>query len=103
VPRKPDNQKALYGTWWRVPEEDAPGVAVYRKEGVPLPPARGRTGFTLHKAGRATLHGPGPTDRRESKESRWRLDADGRLHVEGMSDASAAITELSDDKMMLKR
>jgi hypothetical protein len=103
MPRKPDKRKALYGTWWRVPEEDAPGVVVYRKEGVPLPPARGRRGFTLHKEGRATLHGPGPSDRREASETRWDLDADGRLHVEGFSDATTAITDLSDDRLALKR
>jgi hypothetical protein len=103
MPRKVDKQKALYGTWWRVPEEDAPGVAVYRKEGVPLPPARGRRGFTLHKEGRATLHGPDPTDRRESKETSWKLDAQGQLHVDGSGDDAAAITELSEDKLTLKR
>ena len=103
MPENIDKHKALYGTWWRVPEEDAPGVAVYRKEGVPLPPARGRNGFTLHKEGRATLHSPGPTDRRESKESRWHLDAQNRLHVDGFSEATAPITRLSDDKLMLKR
>jgi hypothetical protein len=103
VPGETDKRKALEGTWWRVPEEDAPGVAVYRKEGAPLPPARGRKGFTLQEEGRATLLGPGPTDRRESKESRWRLDAQGQLHVDGVGDASAAIVDLSDDKLMLKR
>lgn len=103
MPRKAGSDKALYGTWWRVPEEDTPGVAVYRKEGTPLPPSRGRQGFTLHQKGRATLHGPGPTDRRESTDSKWKLDAQGHLHVEGARDASAAVIHVSDDTLTLKR
>jgi hypothetical protein len=96
---KPD---AFYGTWWRVPEEDTPGVAVYRKEGSPLPPARGRRGFTLDKDGRATMHGPGPTDRRENTESRWHLDAEGRLHIEGIANAPSTVAHVSTDKLILK-
>jgi hypothetical protein len=97
------DQSRLIGTWWRVPEEDEPGLAVYRREGAPLPPARGRHGFTLHEGGRATLFGPGPTDRRESTESRWHLDAQGQLHVEGTSGAAGAIAHLSDDRLTLRR
>jgi hypothetical protein len=103
VPPKADKQKALYGTWWRVPEEDTPGVAVYRKDGTPLPPARGRRGFTLKKDGTATLHGPSATDRRQSAESRWQLDAKGQLHVDGAGEVPAAIDHLGDDRLTLKR
>jgi hypothetical protein len=99
-----DQRKALCATWWRVPEEDTAGLAVYRKEGTPLPPARGRYGFTLNEDGRATLHGPGPTDRRENTESHWQLDAQGQLHVDGVSDATAAaVANLSGDTLRLKR
>jgi len=93
----------LVGTWWRVAEEDEPGLAMYRREGAPLPPARGRHGFTLMQGGRALLHGPGPSDRRESTESRWQLDAADHLHVEGVGGAAAAIAALSDDRLVLKR
>jgi hypothetical protein len=95
-------QPRLTGTWWRVPEEDEPGLVVYRREGAPLPPARGRHGFTLHEGGRATLFGPGPTDRRESTESHWHLDAQGRLHVEGTSYAAAEIVHLGDEHLTLR-
>jgi len=97
------DQTRLIGTWWRVAEEDEPGLTVYRRDGVPLPPARGRHGFTLHEGGRATLFGPGPTDRRESTESRWHLDAQSQLHVEGTIDAAASIAHLSDDRLTLRR
>ena len=93
----------LHGTWWRVPEQDKPGQAVYLKEGAPLTPARGRHGFTLHADGTATLHGPGPDDRSANTESRWHLDAQGQLHVEGSGDAAAAIAELADNRLTLRR
>jgi hypothetical protein len=103
MPGKADKKKPLLGTWWRVPEEDSGGAAVYRKEGAPLPPARGRRGFTLHADGRATLHGAGPTDRRTTTDSHWQLDAEGRLHVDGVDDATAVIPEIAKDKLTLKR
>jgi hypothetical protein len=103
MPRKShEQQNALYGTWWRVPEEDTPGAAVYRREGSPLPPARGRRGFTLEKEGRATLHGPSATDRRESTEGHWHVDADGRLHIDGVASVPTSITHVGKDKLILK-
>jgi hypothetical protein len=96
-------EKLLHGTWWRVPEQDDDGVLIFRKEGTPLPPARGRSGFTLHAGGRATLHGPGPTDRRESRESRWSLDAQGRLVVEGARDAAARVARIDEHTLALER
>ncbi|MBA4177067.1 MAG: hypothetical protein C0505_10985 [Leptothrix sp. (in: Bacteria)] len=99
----PIDSRRLVGTWWRVPEEDEPGTAVYRRDGVPLPPARGRRGFTLQPDGGAKVLGPGPTDRRESTASRWQLDAQGQLHVEGVPEAASAPVTLSGDRLTLKR
>lgn len=93
----------LVGTWWRVPEEDEAGLAVYRREGAPLPPARGRRGFTLQDGGQAQVLGPGPTDRRESTASRWQLDAQGQLQVDGVTEAAMALVSLSGDRLTLKR
>ena len=91
------------GTWWRTPEEDEPSLIVYLRDGLPLPPARGRHGFTLHADGRAELHGPGPTDRSQTTESRWRLDASGQLHVEGVSEAISAVASVDSDRLKLTR
>ncbi len=93
----------LAGTWWRVPEDDEPGVAVYRLDGAPLPPARGRRGFTLQADGQAQILGPGPADRRQSTGSRWQLDAQGRLHVEGVAEADSVLATLRGDRLTLKR
>ncbi len=94
-------RRALLGTWWRVPEEEAGGAAVYRREGTPLPPARGRDGFTLQEDGSALLRGSGPTDRSTKTDSRWQLDAQGRLHVDGVSHLPSTVAELSDNRLTL--
>ncbi len=92
------------GTWWRVAEEDQPGLMTYRKDGAELPPTRGgRTGFTLHKLGRASLIGAGPDDRQQKTESHWHLDNTGQLFVEGSGDPVGAIAELLGDRLLLRR
>lgn len=94
-------RRTLLGTWWRVPEEETGGAAVYRREGTPLPPARGRDGFTLLEGGSAQVHGSGPTDRSTKTDSRWQLDAQGRLHVDGVSHLPSSVAALSDDRLTL--
>ena len=92
------------GTWWRVSEEDTPGLMTYRKDGAALPPSRGgRTGFTLHKLGRASLIRTGPDDRQQNTESHWHLDSKGQLFVEGSGDPVGAIAELQGDRLLLRR
>lgn len=93
----------LLGTWWRVPEQDVPGRATYRKEGTDLPPARGRQGFTLSADGQAQLHSPGPTDRRESTASQWRLDDQGRLVVDGVLNEPTTVVRVGADHLELER
>lgn len=93
----------LLGTWWRVPEQDTPGRATYRKEGAELPPARARQGFTLSADGQAQLHGPGPSDRRVSTSSRWNLDDQGRLLVDGALAAPTTVIGVGADHLELER
>lgn len=92
------------GTWWRVSEEDTLGLVAYRKDGAPLPPSRGgRSGFTLHKLGRASLLGSGADDRQQKTESHWHVDSQGQLFVEGSADPVGAVAEISGDRLLLRR
>ncbi len=103
MPTKNERESRLLGTWWRVREEDEPGCTVYRHDGAPLPPSRGRQGFTLHEHGRATLIGPGADDRLQGKDSRWHLDEKGQLFVEGSGDSAGAVAEIQGDRLLLRR
>ena len=96
-----DQLHALPGAWWRVPEEETDGKTVYRREGTPLPPARGRDGFTLQADGQAMLHGSSPADRRTSVVSRWKVDAEGRLHVDGVSHLPRMVIDVNGDRLTL--
>ena len=95
-------ESLLLGTWWRVSEEDAPGLVAYRKDGAQLPPSRARRGFTLQKLGRASLIGTGADDRQQKTDSHWHLDKQGRLFVEGSGDAVGAIAEIQGDRLLLR-
>jgi hypothetical protein len=103
MPNSNVSQQALCGTWWRVPEQDTPGHLVYLKDGAALPPARGRYGMTLHEDGSAQLHGPGASDRSESTTTRWRVDANGVLQVDGSRDAVGRQAVLEGGQLKLVR
>jgi len=105
VPNLDDKRALLLGTWWRTPELDTADEAVYRKEGVPLPPARGRNGFTLNADGSAALIGPDAADRSARTPATWSLDANGKLQVKGATvhEGSLAAASLSADRMALRK
>ncbi len=105
LPQNQTMHDALIGTWWYVPEQDTAGESVYRKDGVDLPPARGRRGFTLSADGSAILLAPGPTDRRSGTPGQWALDASGQLHVTGASQSPgpALVVTLSADRLALRK
>jgi hypothetical protein len=70
----------LIGSWLHAREEDQADVTVYRPEGYPLPPARGRKSITFEADGTVTLGRPGPDDRTVRQPGRWQLDGD-RLNM----------------------
>ena len=69
--------QALAGSWTHVHEEDRDDVQVYLPSDRPLPPARGRTSFTLRPDGTADAGGPGPDDRgTTSEDGTWQVEGD---------------------------
>jgi len=70
---------ALTQHWVHSHEEDSETEMVFRPANYKFPPSRGRSSFELKPDGLMTESGPGPTDRREQSEGKWRLDAQGNL------------------------
>jgi hypothetical protein len=84
--------------WLRAPEEEDGPVRVYRPEGHPLPPARGREGLTFHDDGRFEYRAPG---RGGAEAGTWRATPEGvRVDVAGQVIAMR-ITEVGDDVLRL--
>jgi hypothetical protein len=84
--------------WLRAHEEEDGPVRVYRPEGHPLPPARGREGLTFHDGGRFEYRAAG---RGGAEEGTWRATADGvRVDVAGQT-IPMRITEVGDDVLRL--
>jgi hypothetical protein len=84
--------------WLRSPEEEHGRERVYRPDGHPLPPARGREGLTFHADGRFTYRAPG---RAGSEAGTWRATADGvSVDVAGQV-VPLRLTEVGDDVLRL--
>jgi len=64
----------LVGTWVHSHEESHDGVQVYRPDGYPFPPSRGRTSFSLRADGTAVSGQPGPDDRGVLAPGTWQLE-----------------------------
>jgi hypothetical protein len=65
--------------WVHSHEEDTETEMVLRPASYKFPPSRGRSSFELKPDGGLVEHGPGPTDRREETEGRWKLEGGERL------------------------
>ena len=72
------SRATLIRPWVHAFEEDTDAGTVYRPEGAPLPPARGRDGFALRDDGTMSYLGIGRDDRSTSTEGRWVLDQASR-------------------------
>ena len=64
----------LAGSWTHSHEEDHDGLELWRPADYPLPPARGRTTFTLLPDHRAVVGTPGPDDRGTTEGGTWSLE-----------------------------
>jgi hypothetical protein len=86
-------------TWLRSPEEERGALRVYRPEGHPFPPARGREGLTFHSDGRFDYHAPG---RAGMEIGTWREVPGGvRADVAGQQ-IVLHIREVGDDVLRLE-
>jgi hypothetical protein len=75
----------LHRRWYHAYEEDSDGEMVFRPEGHPLPPARGRTSIELRADGSYVESAPGPVDVPVESSGSWSLDGD-RLTLGGTAD-----------------
>jgi hypothetical protein len=73
----------LHRRWVHAHEEDSGGGMVFRPEGLPLPPSRGRRSLDLRSDGTLSERGPGPDDRLEEHGGTWRLDGRELVLVHG--------------------
>lgn len=64
----------IVGSWKHSHEEDRDQQQMFRPADYPLPPARGRTVFTLLPDHRAVVGTPGPDDRGASHSGTWSLE-----------------------------
>lgn len=71
----------IVGAWIHSHEEDSGGGMVFRRSGMPMPPSRGRIGFTLNKGGTGTSRQIASSDGLVTTQGIWRL-ADRELHFE---------------------
>jgi hypothetical protein len=85
--------------WLRAPEEEHGGLRVYRPEGHPFPPARGREGLTFHSDGRFDYRAPG---RGGTETGTWRGTGDEvRADIAGQV-IPLRITEVGEDVLRLE-
>ena len=86
-------------TWLRSPEEETGDVRVYRPDGYPFPPARGREGLTFHSDGRFEYRAPG---RGGTETGTWTATAgEVRAAVAGQV-IMLHLTEVGDDVLRLR-
>jgi hypothetical protein len=98
------DERLLHGTWIRVHEEDAPGQAVFRRPGAPLPPARGRIAYEFLPGGHVTTTGSGPVDRTVSQDGTWSLEPQGRVTIRlpGQSGHELEVLSVDADRLVVK-
>lgn len=76
-----DLEACLVGHWMHSHEEDTAEVAIYRREGYPFPPARGRTGFEFLADGRAVYFGIAATDGTSQVPGHWEVQEPDTVRV----------------------
>lgn len=100
-------QPAFIGRWLRSYEERVEGARVYRPEGTPLPPARGRAALEIRADGTFVDARIGPIEGSPPSLGRWR-SPDGRrgmVAVPGEPELTFELEELDDGskRILLRR
>jgi hypothetical protein len=99
--------RELFKRWVHSHEEDTDEVRVFRPQGYPLPPARGRRGFELRENGEFVQYGIGRADKSEATVGRWKPEGEAQASVsfpgERLDPYALEIVSLDEDKLTLKR
>ena len=100
----PVDAAALHGRWVHSHEEDSGGEQVFRRESYPFPPSRGRRALDLRPDGSYGGSVPGPTDRPEEAEGKWKLSGD-ELELRGAdgSEEPLQVVSAAPDRLVLRR
>jgi hypothetical protein len=73
--------QCIQKSWLHSMEEDTEEIIVYRPEGYPFPPARGRIGFEFLAGGYLIYHGFGPADEPLLQHGRWEQPGQSRIVI----------------------
>src|SRR5512143_629620 len=89
----------LFRSWWRSVGEDSGETQAYRPSGFPLPPARGRIGYTFERDGSAAYLGIAPGDGSARAPGRWEWRPTARLTIrfEGGDDLEFEVVTCEQD------
>ncbi|CAL9290912.1 MULTISPECIES: hypothetical protein [Streptomyces] len=96
----------LFREWIHSYEEDHEDVRVYRPDGFPFPPARGRRGMEFRPDGTFVDHPIGRGDAPDAVPGRWRLVSDRHLALtfEGAApDRELEILRCDEDVLHVRR
>lgn len=96
------DEPGLLGVWTHAHEEDHGEVQVYRPQGFRLPPARGRSSFTLLPDGLAATGVPGPDDRGRTSDGHWSLDGSLLTLSTGGNTAAYDVVAVAPDRLELR-
>jgi hypothetical protein len=98
--------EAVFGRWVHSSEESEETAAVYRPEGVDLPPARGRVEIEFHPDGTVIEWEIGPDDVPRPVEGVWIRQSLGRLRLSfpgtGRPDRVADVAEAANGILRLR-
>jgi hypothetical protein len=67
--------------WLHSHEEDEGDEKVFRPDGYPFPPSRGRIEFELRPDGSVAVQGIAPTDGPQQSDGIWSIDQNGKLLI----------------------
>lgn len=93
---------ALWQHWVHSFEDDGPGFRAYRPRSYAFPPARGREGFRLERAGRYVLYAIARGDGNAETAGTWKRIAPDALEVKAAGGAAERLQILSVTDELLK-
>jgi hypothetical protein len=99
------NRDALAQRWRHSHEEDTDDLMVFRPEGYPFPPSRGRRSFELRPDGSLVGQAIGPDDRPVPTAGSWQLQGGNKLAVRatGVPGVVWQVESVSPEKLTVKK